>query len=140
MNEMALKKLTAAMKHNHNHDNGPIISDLLPVRFEFIHLTAKNVSVAGTFNDWKPEAKTLHASEAGKWFKETTLRPGVYEYCFVVDGQWLPDPTAAETVSNPFGGQNSILKVGHGAEESRQPESQNLADKSKLANRSKSLR
>jgi hypothetical protein len=29
----------------------------------------------------------------------------------VVDGQWMPDPLARETVTNPFGGRNSVLKV-----------------------------
>jgi hypothetical protein len=27
------------------------------------------------------------------------------------DGHWVPDPLAQETVPNPFGGMNSILKV-----------------------------
>jgi hypothetical protein len=36
---------------------------------------------------------------------------GTHEYCFVVDGAFRPDPRAAETVPNPFGGRNSILKV-----------------------------
>lgn len=39
------------------------------------------------------------------------LAPGTYEYLFVVDGQWTPDPSALEVVPNPFGGCNSILKV-----------------------------
>jgi hypothetical protein len=39
------------------------------------------------------------------------LAPGTYEYCLVVDGQWMPDPLAKETVPNPFGGRNSVLKV-----------------------------
>ena|ERR1700744_4676603 len=104
------------MKHNHNHDNAPSISNLLPVRFEFTHPTATSVCVAGSFNGWKPEAKSLHPSDAGKWWKETVMQPGTYEYCFVVDGQWLPDPAAKETVPNPFGGHNSVLKVGNSTE------------------------
>jgi hypothetical protein len=28
-----------------------------------------------------------------------------------VDGQWICDPNASESVPNPFGGRNSILKV-----------------------------
>jgi 1,4-alpha-glucan branching enzyme len=99
------------MKHHHNHHNVTTVLDAVPVRFEFIHPTAKNVSVAGTFNNWQPEAKSLHPSDAGKWWKETNMKPGTYEYCFVVDGQWVPDPTAKETTPNPFGGQNSVLKV-----------------------------
>jgi len=39
------------------------------------------------------------------------VNPGRYEYLFVVDGQWLPDPNAKESVANPFGGRNSVLRV-----------------------------
>jgi 1,4-alpha-glucan branching enzyme len=100
------------MKHNKNHDNVPAAdSALAPVRFEFTHPTAKTVCLAGTFNHWQPESKTLHPSGAGHWYKETVLAPGRYEYCLVVDGQWMPDPTARETVPNPFGGRNSVLTV-----------------------------
>ena len=111
------------MKHNHKHDNvrnaGP---ELVPVRFEFTHPTATSVCIAGTFNHWQPEAKTLHPAGGGRWLKETALMPGSYEYCLVVDGQWMPDPLARETVPNPFGGVNSILKV------TSSPEAAHLAD------------
>ena len=82
-----------------------------PVRFEFTHPTATTVCVAGTFNQWQPEAKTLHPAGGGRWLKETALMPGTYEYCLVVDGKCMPDPLARETVPNPFGGRNSILRV-----------------------------
>ena len=105
------------MKHNHHHDilrsPGP---QLVPVRFEFRHPSAKTVCLAGTFNHWQADAKTLHSSGAGNWWKETALPPGTYEYCFVVDGQWMPDPLARESVPNPFGGRNSILKVASSTE------------------------
>ena len=100
------------MKHNHNHDNAPN-TQLVPVHFEFTHPTAISVCVAGTFNHWQPEAKTLHSSGVGHWWKETSLAPGDYEYCLVVDGKWIPDPSARESVANPFGGRNSILKVAN---------------------------
>ena len=112
---------SSIMKHTHQHDNAPG-QQLVPVRFEFTDPTAKTVCLAGTFNHWQPEAKTLHSSGAGNWWKETNLAPGTYEYCFVVDGQWLPDPHAAETVANPFGGRNSILHVAIS------PEAAHLAD------------
>ena len=47
----------------------------------------------------------------GRWVKELALPPGDYEYRFVVDGAWIPDPLAKETVPNPFGEMNSVLKV-----------------------------
>jgi 1,4-alpha-glucan branching enzyme len=104
--------IESVMKHTHNRDNAPNPgSQLVPVRFEYTDPQATNVCVAGTFNQWKPEAKTLRAAGVGHWIKETALAPGTYEYCFVVDGKWIPDPLASETVANPFGGRNSILKV-----------------------------
>jgi 1,4-alpha-glucan branching enzyme len=105
------------MKHNHNHDNAQSAGiQLVPVRFEFTHPTANTVGVAGTFNDWHPEAKAMHSLGNGRWLKETVLPPGNYEYCLVVDGHWMPDPLARETVPNPFGGRNSLLKVAHSPE------------------------
>ncbi len=106
------------MKHNQNHDHGRSHENgrhadpqLVPVRFEFTHPTATAVGIAGTFNDWHPEAKAMHPFGNGRWLKETALPPGNYEYCLVVDGRWMPDPLAKETVPNPFGGRNSVLKV-----------------------------
>jgi len=103
------------MKHNHNNNLNAGIP-LVPVRFEFTHPTASAVCLAGTFNHWKPETKSLHSSGAGNWWKETSLAPGTYEYCLVVDGKWIPDPRAAESVANPFGGRNSILHVASSPE------------------------
>ena len=115
------------MTHDHNHDNAPTAElPLVPVRFEFTHRTATTVSVAGTFNDWHPTTKSMHQSGNGHWLKETALAPGNYEYCLVVDGQWMPDPLAEETVPNPFGGRNSVLKVA------RSPEAAHLANAENL--------
>ena len=104
------------MKHNHDHgrshDNGHSAkTQTVPVRFEFNHPTASTVCVAGTFNEWQPEARTLHSTGTGRWWNEIALAPGTYEYCLVVDGQWMPDPLVEESVPNPFGGKNSVLKV-----------------------------
>jgi 1,4-alpha-glucan branching enzyme len=100
------------MKHNKKRNNttSPNAS-LVPVHFEFQHPTAQNVCVAGTFNHWQPESKSLHPSGNGLWIKETALAPGTYEYCFIVDGKWIPDPLAKESVANPFGGRNSVITV-----------------------------
>jgi len=47
----------------------------------------------------------------GRWLKELVLAPGVYEYRFVVDGEWMPDPQAGDTVADPVGEMNSVLIV-----------------------------
>ena len=79
--------------------------------FELTHLTAQLVSVAGSFNDWQPAATPMIALGEGLWRTEINLPPGRYEYRLVVDGQWMDDPAAKETVDNPFGGLNAVLDV-----------------------------
>jgi 1,4-alpha-glucan branching enzyme len=70
---------------------------------------AHNVSIAGSFNDWQPSP--LQGDGAGGWSIELNLPPGDYEYLFVVDECWRPDPACAEGRPNPFGSENSVLHV-----------------------------
>lgn len=81
------------------------------VHFEFTHPTAVKVCVAGTFNDWRPEATPMVWLGNGCWRKKLVLPPGRYEYCLVVDGEWMPDLLAKETVPNPFGSRNAVIRV-----------------------------
>lgn len=81
------------------------------IRLHFVHPTAALVCVAGSFNEWRPEVTPMVPMGEGRWMKELTLAPGVYEYRIVADGEWMPDPLARETTPNPFGGVNSIFKV-----------------------------
>jgi len=113
------------MKHNHNHDNASL-PQLVAVRFEFTHPTAACVAIAGTFNEWQPAVKTMHPIGSGHWLKESALAPGTYEYCFVVDGEWMPDPQARESVPNPFGGRNSILHVASSPAAAHRADAENL--------------
>jgi len=99
---------------------------LVPVHFEFTDPKATTVCIAGTFNHWQPEAKTLHSSGVGNWWKETALAPGTYEYCLVVDGKWMTDPLARESVPNPFGGRNSILRVATSPEAAHLDDAENI--------------
>jgi hypothetical protein len=81
------------------------------VVLELVNPAAKRVFVAGSFNNWQPEQTPLVAAGNGRWTGDLKVAPGQYEYLFVVDGQWLPDPNARQTVQNPFGGRNSVLTV-----------------------------
>jgi 1,4-alpha-glucan branching enzyme len=118
------------MKYNHNLDNAPAHRatdpQRMPVHFEFKDSKARTVCLAGTFNNWQPDSKTLHSSDVGHWWKDTTLVPGTYEYCFVVDGQWIPDPLVRETVPNPFGGRNSVLRVAGSTEAAHRADAEHL--------------
>jgi 1,4-alpha-glucan branching enzyme len=99
------------MKKNKSRQSGRNGSSTTAVHLEYTDPTAAAVGVAGTFNDWRPEATPMIALGDGRWMKELTLPPGVYEYRIVADGEWMADPLAGETKPNPFGGRNSVLKV-----------------------------
>lgn len=81
------------------------------VHFEVTAPDAKSVCIAGPFNDWHPSVSPLIPLGNGHWVKRLTLAPGVYEYRFVVDGEWLPDPQAGDVIADPFGGWNSVVTV-----------------------------
>ena len=81
------------------------------VCLELVQPQAKTVYVAGSFNQWKPDQTPLIPKGNGRWVGDLAVPPGKHEYLFVVDGQWLPDPNARESVQNPFGGKNSVLTV-----------------------------
>lgn len=57
------------------------------------------------------QATPMVSLRDGRWVKQLALPPGSYEYCLVVDGAWLPDPSAKETTPSPFGGVNAVLRV-----------------------------
>jgi 1,4-alpha-glucan branching enzyme len=79
--------------------------------FEYHDSEAHEVCLAGTFNEWHPSASPMVPMGGGRWSKAVVLEPGVYEYLFVVDGHWLPDPGAAVTIPNPFGGINCCVRI-----------------------------
>jgi hypothetical protein len=81
------------------------------ISIELVKPGAKQVAIAGSFNDWKPERTPLVQIGNGRWVGDLAVKPGRHEYLFVVDGQWVPDPNAKENVQNPFGGKNSVLIV-----------------------------
>jgi 1,4-alpha-glucan branching enzyme len=72
---------------------------------------AKEVCVAGSFNDWQPDSTPMSEVEGGLWKKELALKPGCHEYRFVVDGNWVDDPKATEWIPNQFGTANAVLRV-----------------------------
>ena len=81
------------------------------VGFELTRPTAQEVCLAGSFNDWHPSVTPMIRLNDGQWVKELALPPGRYEYRFVVDGEWVDDPAAAELIPNPFGTANAVLVV-----------------------------
>ena len=89
------------------------VADTVFVHFELAAPDAREVSVAGSFNGWRPDAVQLVRGEAGVWSTTLALPLGEHAYQFVVDGErWIPDPTAHAQVEDGFGGTNSLIVVG----------------------------
>jgi 1,4-alpha-glucan branching enzyme len=99
------------MKNKNKTDKSSTSVPSSKVRLEFTHPTATEVAIGGTFNDWKPAVTPMVRLRDGTWAKVLSLPPGKYEYLFVADGKWLPDPAARATVPNTFGGVNCLLEV-----------------------------
>lgn len=73
------------------------------------------VAIAGDFNGWNPQANVLEDPEGdGIWTGTLNLKPGRYEYMFVLDGEkWFPDPNALRYVKDGFGNRNAILEINN---------------------------
>lgn len=80
-------------------------------RIEYLNPGAREVFIAGTFNEWDPRATALKSQGEGKWGIDLALAPGRYEYRLVVDGQWIEDPKSPGYSANPYGGLNSVLQI-----------------------------
>ena len=72
---------------------------------------AREVAMAGTFNDWDPLTRPLKREADGNWKVTFYLAPGKYEYRFIVDGIWTDDPCCTTRCWNQYGGENCILVV-----------------------------
>lgn len=82
------------------------------VRLVLLQSGARSVSVAGDFNGWNPAQTPLERSGEGIWTVTISLKPGRYQYMFVIDGkQWIADPLATEAATDGFGAQNAVLDV-----------------------------
>jgi hypothetical protein len=85
--------------------------DIVNVSFALVRPRATQVSLCGEFNGWSPAAGPMTQHDDGHWEAIVALRPGRYEYKFLVDGEWLPDPVVKETVPNGYGSVNSVIEV-----------------------------
>ncbi|HQJ15332.1 MAG TPA: isoamylase early set domain-containing protein [Candidatus Omnitrophota bacterium] len=80
-------------------------------KFQIFAPQAKKVSVAGSFNNWDPTKVIAKKDTNGNWTVSVSLKPGRYEYKFLVDGSWVNDPKCSDAVYNSFGTQNSVVEV-----------------------------
>jgi 1,4-alpha-glucan branching enzyme len=73
------------------------------------YASARDVMIAGNFSDWRPYRMKKTAEG---WVIDLYLKPGKCLYKFVVDGQWILDPSNNLWEENRFGTGNSVLWLG----------------------------
>jgi chromosome partitioning protein len=72
---------------------------------------AKEVYLAGEFNNWKLDENSRMEKNNGCWSKCLNLDNGKYRYRFVIDGNWSEDPANPLTQLNSYGTLDSLLEV-----------------------------
>jgi len=85
-----------------------------PVRFTLTNTNASEVHIAGSFSHWQA-SHALHRDSNGVWSVEIPLKPGRYEYVFVINNRkWTVDPGSNHVQNDGLGGKNSVVIVTDG--------------------------
>lgn len=69
---------------------------------------AKQVILAGSFNNWSPRDLQMHITDSG-WIAYVKLGAGKYWYKFIVDGRWQVDPDNQLKENDGLGNINSVF-------------------------------
>lgn len=72
---------------------------------------AKEVVVAGSFNNWDEHKLRMRRTSKG-WELPVYINDGTHQYKFIVDGNWITDPTNALVRDDGLGHINSLLTKG----------------------------
>lgn len=70
--------------------------------------TAAKVYISGTFNNWSTSQTPMKFTRHG-WTIDLNLKPGKYEYKYIVDGGWTTDPENNLREKNDAGSDNSVV-------------------------------
>ncbi len=82
---------------------------LIEVVFSIAAPQAKEVYVAGDFNNWQLDNTSRMEQDNGAWNKRVKLATGKHHYRFVIDGKWSEDPNNPSHETNPYGELDSLI-------------------------------
>lgn len=74
------------------------------------HDDATLVVLTGSFNAWN-QSQLVFGREGDEWVCRIDLDPGVYQYKFILDGDWLLDPSNPDTAEDEAGNVNNVLEI-----------------------------
>ncbi len=79
------------------------------VTFTLPSQDSKDVSICGSWSDWKEES--MNMKKNGEYYIRRKLElDREYQFGYMIDGRWSCD-SELECVASPFGSQNSLLKL-----------------------------
>ena len=81
------------------------------ILFKYFAPEAKEVCLAGSFNQWLDKELFLKKDKTGYWKISIPLGEGRYEYRYIVDGNWTSAQDPLESVPNSFGTWNTVLQI-----------------------------
>lgn len=81
------------------------------VKFEINGLEAESVFLVGDFNGWDGKKHPMKKDSNGIWRKKVMIKPGTYEYKFLVDGRWENDRKNEKHSNNAYGTRNNWIRV-----------------------------
>ncbi len=97
------KRMQDILKENLPKLNETILSVKAP--------EAKEVYLAGEFNNWKLDEHSRMEQNNGCWTKRLVLNKGKYRYRFVIDGNWAEDPDNPSRQMNAYGTMDSLIEI-----------------------------
>jgi 1,4-alpha-glucan branching enzyme len=72
---------------------------------------ASRVILVGDFNKWDTKSQPMKNNGNSLWIDSIMIPPGMYEYKFLIDGEWEEDPENEQMCPNCFGTFNSVLNL-----------------------------
>ena len=86
--------------------------EVVLVRFVFDReVEAKKVNLTGDFNGWDEDSLPMEHRDDGHWHLEMTLKPGDYQFKYLVDGIYYNDDLADKYVPNFWGSEDSVVSL-----------------------------
>ncbi|MBM3246201.1 MAG: chromosome partitioning protein ParA [Candidatus Omnitrophica bacterium] len=101
--ELVVKKMQEILKEE--------LSGLSEIVFSIAAPQAREVYLAGDFNNWRLDNSSRMQQDNGSWKKKIDLAAGKYRYRFVVDGNWIEDSNNPHRQINPYGEMDSLIEI-----------------------------
>jgi chromosome partitioning protein len=81
------------------------------ILFTLVAHNAESAHLVGDFKGWISNSVTMKNERSGLWSLVVPLRPGRYQYRFVIDGEWITDPSNPAVEVDSLGRPTSVIEV-----------------------------